>query len=113
MSVEETSEELALEGRSVVATVTRFPKGTSDGRVTSLYVEVKPPPSAFPGIDVHPDIVVDMLIYALKLNYDSEKEAGIDESPEHYAGDVARILLSQIKNDDPSQWHEPIVGRLH
>jgi len=103
MTVEETSEELALEGRSVVIEVTRFPKGTSRGRVTSLAVGIDPEvKEGDEAVDVSPALVVDALIYALKLNYDAESQHGSDETAEEYVEDVARILLSQIENDEPS-----------
>jgi len=103
MAVEETTEELALEGRSVVIEVTRFPKGTSRGRVTSLAVGIEPDvKNGGDPVDVSPALVVDALIYALKLNYDAESQHGSNETAEDYVEDVARILLSQIENDEPS-----------
>ena len=101
MSLVEMTEELALEGRSVIIRVVRFQKETSDGRVTPLSVEVDPPPGDEP-IDVPSDIVVYALIYALKLNYDAEIQHGSDETPESYVSDVSKILLSQIEEDEPS-----------
>ena len=98
-------EDLTIKGHSVVVKVTRFPEGTSaDSRVTSLEVCIEPPiPEEEDAIDVDASIVVDMLIYALKLNYDAEQEGGFEyESPEHYAEDIARILQNQIETDDVS-----------
>lgn len=113
MTTKKEREELALEDYSVVATITRFPGGISGGRVTSLRVDLEPTLKGLEKLDVHSDIVMDMLIYALKLNYDAERDGGSNESPEHYAKDVGRILLAQIKNDDPSILHERATGILH